>query len=523
MAVKSFKRVQAKTARVALSRQVVDDDVFRRFGVTRQYVEEMEKQFQGRIELPGMPGYDTDRQGNPLYPAFPKMIAYCANAHDVALALNMARDHGWKGLTTCRAGGHSTAGYSVNDWMVIDVSLMDDVVIDPNRRLMTVGAGANWGRINAKLNLYQLHVPGGGCENVGVAGYMQGGGYGFTSREYGMNCDNVVQATVMLASGDVVVANKQKNIGLFWAVRGGTGNQFGVVLEIVYGLHDLYDVWGFSIQWPLTSAAAPLAEMQANYMKTGAPATLGYQTFFSTVEETPQLVMLGMFHGSRGEGRLALDALLKTPGAHLEEHPGTYGRLNEGLLDILTHPLDELLELKRSAYIGTPLGVEGWNALIEGFAATPNKYNLVGFEPYGGAINAYPAHDSAFIHRNVYADFFVDSFFDTAGKITTRETAGEWLARMMSAVEPYQNGHVYQNYPERDLPNYRFAYWGDALPTLQQVKRAYDPESFFLFGQSVAWLPTDLKIAGPEAAGRFPGIEVQYESYSRVLRETIRA
>jgi FAD/FMN-containing dehydrogenase len=518
MAVKSFKRQQAKAARAALSRQTVGDDVFNRLGITREYVEDIESQFQGRIELPGMPGYDADRQGNPLYPAFPKMIAYCANARDVALALNMAHDHGWQGLTTCRAGGHSTAGYSVNDWMVIDVSLMDDVVIDPNTRRMTVGAGACWGRINAKLNIYQLHVPGGGCEDVGVAGYMQGGGYGFTSREYGMNCDNVVEVTVMLASGRIVVADKNKNPGLFWAVRGGTGNQFGVLLEVVYTLHDLYEVWGFSIQWPLANAAVPLAEMQANYMKTGAPGSLGYQTFFATVKETPQLVMLGMFHGSRAEGRLALDALLKTPEAHLEEHPGTYKKLNEGLLDILTRPADDLLELKRSAYIATPIGVDGWNAFIAAFAATPNKYNLVGFEPYGGAVNAYPMDGSAFIHRDVYADFFVDSFFDADGKITTKEKAEQWLAHMMSAVEPYRNGHVYQNYPERDLPNYRFAYWGDALPTLQQVKQEYDPASFFLFGQSVAGMPDGQQIVGSEAAGRFPGVKVEYERYSHVLR-----
>jgi hypothetical protein len=217
MALKSFKRIRAKAARLDLARQVVSADVFRRLGVARQYVEQVEEQFQGHIELPGMPGYDEDRQGNPLYPAFPKMIAYCANANDVALALKMARDHGWKGLTTCRSGGHSTAGYSVNDWMVIDVSLMNDIVIDPDTRTMTVGAGANWGLINAKLNVYQLHVPGGGCADVGVAGYMQGGGYGFTSREYGMNSDNVAEVTMMLASGDIVVANQQKNKGRFAA------------------------------------------------------------------------------------------------------------------------------------------------------------------------------------------------------------------------------------------------------------------------------------------------------------------
>ena len=521
MALKSFKRARAKAVRVDLARQNVSDDVFRRLGVDRLYIEQVEEQFQGHIELPGMPGYDTDRQGNPLYPAFPKMIAYCATAHDVALVLKMARDHGWKGLTTCRSGGHSTAGYSVNDWTVIDVSLMDDVVIDPNTKVMTVGAGAHWGPINKKLDLYQLHVPGGGCGEVGVAGYMQGGGYGFTSREYGMNSDNVVAATVMLASGDMVVCNKQKNPGLFWAIRGGTGNQFGVLLEISYALHDLYEVWGFGIEWPLANAPVALAEMQANYMRTGAPATLGYQTFLATAGERQALVMLGMFHGSPEDGSQALRALLNTPGAvpiKAVTGIGTYGTLNEGLLDALTPPVEGLLELKRSCYIASPLGVAGWQAVVQAFAATPNKYNLVGLEVYGGAINTYPAQDSAFIHRNVDTDFFVDSFFDVTGKVTTEAQAGQWLASMMRAVEPYGNGHVYQNYPERGLHNYRQAYWGDALPTLQQVKATYDPDSFFLYGQSVAWGPDDPHGTHPAAPGRFPSLKIDYEKYSRVLR-----
>jgi FAD/FMN-containing dehydrogenase len=521
MALKSFKRERAKAARVGLARQSVSEDVFRHLRIDREYVEHIEAKFQGHIELPGMPGYDVDRQGNPLYPAFPRLIAYCANAQDVALALQMARDHGWEGLTTCRSGGHSTAGYSLNDWMVIDVSLMDDVVIDPNTQQMIVGSGASWGRINAKLDLYQLHVPGGGCAEVGVAGYVQGGGYGFTSREYGMNSDNVVEATVMLATGEIVVANKQKNEGLFWAIRGGTGNQFGVLLEIKYFLHNLYEVWGFGIEWPLPKAAFALAEMQTNYMKAGAPVTLGYQTFLATSSHTQKraLVMLGMFHGTRDDGVRALQSLLSTPGATLiKDVLGTYLRLNESLLDVLTHPEEGLIELKRSGYISRPLNVDGWEAIVQAFSATPNNYNIVGIEPYGGAINAYPPLDSAFIHRNVCMDLFVDSFFDAAGKITTADKAEQWLANIMNSAGGYMNGHVYQNYPERNLQNYRWAYWGDAFPTLLQVKQTYDQESFFLYGQSIASYPEDLNIRRSEAAGRFPNLIIERETYSGALQ-----
>jgi hypothetical protein len=280
----------------------------------------------------------------------------------------------------------------------------------------------------------------------------------------------------------------------------------------------LYEVWGFSIQWPLAHAAVPLAEMQANYMKTGAPATFGYQAMLGTVGGVQQLVMLGMFHGSRDDGLQVLDSLRKTPGAVLIEHAGIYAQLNEGLLDILTQPIDGLLELKRSGYIAAPLGLDGWNRVVQIFATTPNKYNLLGIEPYGGTLNSYPLGDSAFIHRDVFMDLFVDSFFDVAGKITTEQAARGWLTQLMSAVAPYRNGHVYQNYPERDLQDYRFAYWGDALTTLQQVKKVYDPDSFFLYGQSVAWRPEDQGVDRVESAGRFPDMEIEYEKYSQALR-----
>ena len=136
----------------------------------------------------------------------------------------------------CRSGGHSSAGYSVNDEMVVDLSAMSYVHIDEARQMAAAGSATNFGVFNAELEVCDLHVPGGGCETVGLAGYMQGGGYGFTSLMYGMNCDNVIGVRIALADGRVVHANEIEHEDLFWAVRGGTGNNFGVLLEIDYRL-----------------------------------------------------------------------------------------------------------------------------------------------------------------------------------------------------------------------------------------------------------------------------------------------
>lgn len=492
MALMSFKRVRDKQKRISDYWGGVSDEVFTKLRVERAKLQALELGFQGHIELPGMPGYDQDRQGNPLFPAFPQIIAYCANSNDVRLSLEWAREYGW--IPTCRSGGHSTAGFSVNNGLVIDLSLMNHVSINSEKRQMHVGSGANWGSVNSVLNLYQLHVPGGGCPDVGVGGFMMGGGYGFTSREFGMNSDNVLEFTMMLPDGKVVTANRNHHELLFWAVRGGTGNQFGVLLEVKYRLYDLYQVWGFGIQWPLSTAAEALLEMQQNYMLTGAPPELGYQSILCNVEGKPSLVMLGMFHGDPSKGRKALGSLLAISGANLFiDKIDTYAHLNDSLLAGLNQPTAALIEFKRSGYISAPQSLSEWQEIVKYFGTSPNIYNIVGIEAYGGAIKTYPVRQSAFIHRDDYCDLFVDSFFDKDGKITDRDTAQKWIDSYMKILTPHFNGHVYQNYPVRDFPNFRWAYWGDAFDCLMKAKQKYDPGNLLRFEQSISPYPP-----GPE-------------------------
>jgi FAD/FMN-containing dehydrogenase len=471
----------------AKERRVADwppegDPVYAQVKPTKKELEAFAKQLVGLAVFPWSPGYNTDRQGNPRYPAFPQIIVYCAVPADVALSLAFAQK--WDYWVTCRSGGHSTAGYSLNDGMVIDVSRIGYVSVDPIAKLARVGAGATFEVVNSVLDSFQLHVPGGGCPTVGVGGYVQGGGYGFTSREFGMSSDNVVEVTVMLASGAILVADRKQNPKLFWAVRGGTGDNFGVLLEVVYQLHDLYQVWGFALEWSATDAPQALATLQSSFMRGGASPKLGYQVALATIDGQPKLAMLGMYHGTRAQGIAALGPLVAS-GTLVTDEMGTYQELNEGLLNILTPPSDWMLELKRSGYIATPLGVQGWTKVVQYFATTPNPVNIAIIEPYGGAIAKVPVEDSAFIHRDVDMDFFVDSFYAPDHDFTTEPQAKAWLDGFMKVVQPFMNGQVYQNYPERGLANYKQAYWGGAVAGLEDLKKKLDPTGFFRFEQSV--------------------------------------
>ena len=461
--------------------------------------------FQGQLIAPGNPAYDKDRQlSNPAFQGFPKLIAYCSGEPDLAWCLAWAQQN--RVPFVCRSGGHSTAGFSINDGgLVIDTSQFNTCLIPPFIPPgplfgLYVGPGATFGELNAYLEPYGLHVPGGGCPDVCIGGYMQGGGYGFTSREFGINCDNVVTFDMMLADGRVVSANATTNGDLYWAVRGGTGNNFGILLWAGYRVYNLPSVWGVWLQWPLANAATALFEMQNGYMLTGASSKLGYMTIITAQNGTPVLMMRIMFDGSETELDAAIAPLLALPGAG--PPPGfplkrkdTYNKINTALLETPYNvpqlpPQTPWAEDKQAGYIQNSLQLADWQAIIDYYMTTPNIYNTVVIEPYGGAINRYPVASSAFIHRAAAMDFFVDVFWDSdAGG---ESEAKHWLDGFMTLMQPYFNGHVYQNYPRRGAPGYRAAYWGEAYPTLQQVKAKYDPNNVFNFPQSIGLPDTGL-------------------------------
>jgi hypothetical protein len=202
--------------------------------------------------------------------------------------------------------------------------------------------------------------------------------------------------------------------------------------------------------------------------------------------------MFGLFDGSPDDGKAILTPLLSIPGASLFiDKVDRYINLYESLLDDNLNPppdptVVELLELKRSGYIGKLLNKNDWLAIVNQFLKCPNEYDLLAIEAYGGTINAVPKYDTAFIHRNVYMDIFIDSFFDEKGTVTSRQDAQKWLDDYMALMQNYFNGHVYQNYPVRDLPDFGTTYWDKkAFSQLSQVKMIYDPANFFHFEQSI--------------------------------------
>ena len=484
-----------------------DDSYFSDFSLSREQVKKAQMDLQGTIVLPKDPAYNKDRKlFNPVFDAHPSMIVYCVVESDVAVALELARESFFP--FALRSGGHCTAGFSAGQGVLIDVSALSDMHIDVQGMTATVGCGTKFGKFNAALEPYGLHVPGGECDDVCVGGYVQGGGYGFTSVTYGMNCDNVLAMRVMLADGSIVTATPTVNSDLWWAMRGGTGGNFGVLLNVTYQLRTIGQVFGWAIIFPLQTeqdlqnATGALACMQSNYMRTAASPNLNIQVSLCyqpniaggipVTPDTPMqpyLMLRGLYVGDQAAGQASIAMLCELPGAVVQwTKMDSFQHLNQDLLNLpygmpcLGPDQPWPREDKSARYVERNWTNDEWRGLLNLFAKAPNKYTYFYMEFYGGAINAYPYNNSAFIHRKTVFNAVLDVFWlDEAQHGPAVAFLEAWLAYM----EPLSNGHIYQNYPRLNEPNYPYKYWGDAQAGLYAVKVKYDPRMRFNFSQAV--------------------------------------
>ena len=461
---------------------------------------------QGHIVLPGEAGYDTDRRlFNPVFDAYPLAIVYCTSESDVGVALALARDTELP--FTLRSGGHCTAGFSAaTGALLIDLSGLDDVSIDSVNLVATVRPGCPWATFDKALDAAGLHVPGGECGDVCVAGYMQGGGYGFTSVTFGMNCDNVFDMRVMLADGSIVGASQSQNTDLWWAMRGGTGGNFGVLLQVRYQLRPLGQVFGWALIWPLAQASDRAAAthvlmtLQQQYMLQALDPQLNLQVSLCFQPGTqpglppngpqaPYLMLRGLYVGGAAAGMAAIQPLCALPGCVVQwTKMDSFVNLNNQLLNlpyampVFPDNVSWPYEDKASRCVTAALAPAQWQALLDFYVTSPNTWSYAYLEFYGGAINAQPPEFNAYVHRNSAFNAVLDVFWlDASGQPAAEAFLAQWLALW----EPVCNGEIYQNYPRLGQADYGSAYWGSAQAGLYAVKVKYDPDERFRFAQQV--------------------------------------
>ncbi len=465
---------------------------FKKRGLKRKKTIQMVADFSGKIVLPNSPDYDKDRAlDNPYFNYYPSLIAYCNTYDDVAFILQQAQAQG--ASFRIRGGGHSTAGFSEASYeWVLDISALNSVRRVSSDRI-AIGGGASLQTVLNFLAANKLQTVTGGCPSVGYGGYMQGGGYGFTSRQFGMSCDTVTAVTVMLADGSIVVANDTVFPELFWAVRGGTGNNFGVLLEAEVAVWPDTTYQGLTLVWKFESAAEVLATLQNEYMTQGHPQ-LGYQVLvcsFGSLQD--RRVVVPMMYSGPGSIQDEIKSLTAIGNPETSwQGSGGYNYCNDNLLSKLPSPPNPLgktlYENKRCGYMSKPLSVAEWQVLLDYLAKSPREFDQFVIEPYGGKV-AKPGTSNAFMHRNEYCDFICDVFWEDPSQQADAQAFLDGFINYSTnagIANPYLSGRVYQDYPIQDLDGWQNRYWDRyTYLILQYVKTAFDRGNVFDFPQSI--------------------------------------
>lgn len=459
----------------------------------------LQRAIDGEVVLPGSPDYESVRK--PMMARFdhlrPAAVVLCATPADVAAALAVA---GRLRLPTAiRSGRHSVAGRSATDGVVLDVTPMRSVAVAGG--IATVGAGVRLGDLYDGLAEHGLTIPAGCGSSVGIAGLTLGGGLGILGRKYGLTCDHLLGAQVVLADGRVVECDEHHDGELFWALRGAGGGHFGVVTSLVFRTLPAPATTVFQLVWPPPAAAAVVQAWQA--FAPTAPHELDVTLRLTAVgdgERPPGVEAVGSVLDGGADATKFLGELVGRVGVHpvgvSHRHlpHRAAKRYLEGLGSVEDRELSGSERPPQPGHLYTKS--EFFRRLLPGETVAALVAHLtrglpvgqsreVDFLPWGGAYNRVPADATAFAHRG--ERFLVQHLVQVGADAGSAErgAARDWLARSWALVHPWGSGRVYPNFPDPDLEDWAHAYHGTNYDRLQRVKAAYDPGGFFRFHQSI--------------------------------------
>jgi hypothetical protein len=445
--------------------------------------------FAGELLGPGDPGYDDARKvWNGAIDRRPALIARCAGVPDVVAALGHARERDL--LVAVRGGGHGVAGQAVCDGgIVIDLSPMRGIAVDPRARTARAQGGVLWGELDAATQEHGLATVGGIVTHTGIAGLTLGGGIGWLMRRHGATVDNLLAAEVVTARGDVLRASADEHPDLFWGLRGGGGN-FGVVTSFEYRLHEVGPI---VLSGPLLYALEDGPEVLRFYRELIAEAP-DELTIFVNLRRAPALP----FVPAELHGRLVVMAIVCYAGAveRGEQVLAPLRGFGRSLVDaIAPRPYVELQELFNpgvphgwhyywKSWELPPLSDGAIDALVEHAAriTSPRSYVLV-FQ-LGGALGRVGEHETAYGQRDAAHNVNISAVWlpdDPAGDEHVR-----WVRECYAALEPYATGRVYVNFlADEGQERVRAAYGEERYARLVALKRDYDPDNVLRLNQNI--------------------------------------
>jgi FAD/FMN-containing dehydrogenase len=440
---------------------------------------------RGPLIQPRDPGYDAARKiYNAMIDKHPALIAQCATVGDVIAAVNFARDHDL--IVAIRGGGHNGPGLSlVDDGLVIDLSPMNGVRVDPAARTARVEGGALLGDLHHATNAFGLATPSGIISTTGVGGITLGGGLGYLTRQFGLAIDNLLEADVVLADGRFVTASETQHPELFWALRGGGGN-FGVVTSFVFRLHPLPHLTAGPMLWPLQRAAEVL-RWYRDFIPQAPDELNGFFAFLTVPavapfpEELWNQKMCGVVWSYTGETPADVFAPIRAqfgPPALDWVGPMTHPALNS-MFDGLYPPGDQWYW---KADFVTEIPDEAVAIHVQYAAQLPTGKSTMHLYPIDGVAGRVPKDATAWTYRDAkWGMVIVGVSPDPADN----ERMIEWTRAYWAALHPYSAGGAYVNMMMEEGQDRVRAAYGEHYDRLAQIKGQYDPGNLFRVNQNI--------------------------------------
>ena len=438
--------------------------------------------FSGSAFTPSDEGFGEARTiWNGTVTKQPAIIATCKTVDDVVKAVNFAREQGL-GISV-RGGGHHVAGSSlIEGGLVVDLSQMRKVTVDPESKTVRAEGGAQIGDLDRATQKHALAVPMGVVSETGVAGLTLGGGVGWMRRKHGMSCDNLIAADLVLADGSLVRASMEENADLLWALRGG-GWDLGVAVGMEYQAHDLGpEVWVSFLGYAWEDARQVMQGFR-QFMET-APEGFGALCVCWTVPELedfprdrwgrPMAVIVGPYAGPADEGERVTQALTSL-GTVIGNLSGrmSWVEAQSALFDE-DYPKGDRYYWRSSYLTGLP--DDAIEALMNLTLTRPSPRSSLDIWSLGGAISRSGVNDSAAGHRAAPWMIGIEANWSDP----TEDAANiAWAQEAAESLRPFSTGGSYMNFEDPDDAEATAASYGDALQRLVAVKQQYDPANLF--------------------------------------------
>ncbi|WP_222918602.1 FAD-binding oxidoreductase [Natrinema sp. SYSU A 869] len=455
-----------------------------------EQTEQFEAGLHGNLIRPDDADYDDARAvWNGMIDKQPALIARCRGVGDVISAVDFAREHDL--LVAVRGGGHNVAGTAVcDDGLVIDLSEMQGVWVDPDAQTAWVQAGATWADVDHETQAFGLATPGGVVSATGVAGLTLGGGIGHLRCKYGLSCDNLASVDVVTGEGEYLTASDDENPELFWGLRGGGGN-FGVVTGFEFGLHPVGpDVATCLVFYPGTRLAECLRRYREYVVSapeeastlTSAGVMPDEEIFPADAVDTSKIGIVGCYAGPIKDGERALRPLREI-GEPIADFSGTMPYVEFQQLFDEDYP-DGMRYYWKSLYLDG-LSESAIDRIAYWSDVAPSPLSTVDVWQLGGAIAGVDVEDSAFAGR--YAPYLlgVEANWE---RPEDDDANVEWVRDCLDGMRQFSDGSVYLNFPGffEEGDDMMRSTFGPAYERLVALKDEYDPTNLFRRNQNIA-------------------------------------